>query len=256
MSQNLHDASQPEGPRPQLASPTPQDGAPPRPETRSGAPYSSLPTPPGIPPAPAASGAKIPWRKTGLAVLAAAGVVAGVAIFALSGGSGDNPPPSTPVPAAESHVKKLFVTAVDADQRATDKLKQVLTGTKGVSADDLNAVNAAGLAGLAQSAPKLAADVQSGRRVLYRLYLLDFLVEDGDQVELSVDGVSFGNTVLKGAGTSYLIPLAHGTPANLKIVATADGGGGVTVGFVSSAGEARTEIMQVGDYDQWQAMVQ
>jgi hypothetical protein len=88
------------------------------------------------------------------------------------------------------------------------------------------------------------------------VYLLDFLVEDGDHVEFSVDGASFGDTVLQGAGTSFLIPLAPGTPAHLKLLATADGGGGVTVGFISSLGEARTRVMQVGDFDQWQVVVQ
>jgi hypothetical protein len=39
-------------------------------------------------------------------------------------------------------------------------------------------------------------------------------------------------------------------------VATGDGGGGVTVGFQSSLGEARTRIMQVGDFEQWQVIMQ
>jgi hypothetical protein len=42
----------------------------------------------------------------------------------------------------------------------------------------------------------------------------------------------------------------------MKLVATADGGGGVTVGFVSSMGEARTRILQVGDFEQWQVIMQ
>jgi hypothetical protein len=192
----------------------------------------------------------------GFAVLAAVGVVAGGTWFGISG-LGKSAP--APVPAVESHAKTIFVAAIDADVKATEKLKAILSGSAGggeAAAKDLDAINAAGLGSLAKTSPKIAADIQSGRRVLYRLYLLDFLVEDGDQVELSVDGVSFGDTVLKGAGTSFLIPLAPGTPAQMKILATADGGGGVTVGFVSSQGEARTEIMQVGQFDQWQAVVQ
>ncbi len=117
-------------------------------------------------------------------------------------------------------------------------------------------MNTAGLKSLAETAPAVAADIQSGRRVLYRLYLLDFLAEDGDHVEFFVDGTSLGDIDLKGAGTSFLIPLSPGTPAHLKLLATADGGGGVTVGFVSSAGEAHTQVMQVGDFDQWQVIVQ
>ena len=42
----------------------------------------------------------------------------------------------------------------------------------------------------------------------------------------------------------------------MKVSATADGGGGVTVGFVSSLGEARTRVMQVGESEEWQVTVQ
>jgi hypothetical protein len=163
-----------------------------------------------------------------------------------------------PVPAVETEAKTIRVTAIDADVKATEKLKNILTSPAGAAeaGNDLAALNAPGLARLAKRSPKLAADIQSGRRVLYRIYLLDFLVEDGDHVELSVDGVSLGDTTLKGAGTSFLIPLAPGVPSQLKVLATADGGGGVTVGFVSSLGEARTQILQVGEFDQWQAVVQ
>lgn len=59
--------------------------------------------------------------------------------------------------------------------------------------------------------------------------------------------------MLKGAGTSLLFPLTPDVPAQLKMQATADrGGSGVTVGFVTSLGEARTRVMQIGDIDLWQ----
>jgi hypothetical protein len=55
---------------------------------------------------------------------------------------------------------------------------------------------------------------------------------------------------------SFLIPLVAGTPAQIKLVATANSGGGVTSGFVSSLGEARSNILQVGNSEQWQIIVQ
>jgi len=56
---------------------------------------------------------------------------------------------------------------------------------------------------------------------------------------------------------SFLIPLVAGTPAQIKLVATANsGGGGVTSGFVSSLGEARSDILQVGNSEQRQIIVQ
>jgi len=112
------------------------------------------------------------------------------------------------------------------------------------------------LKALLKTSPKTAADIQSGRSVLYRLFLLDFLAEDGDHAELFVNGVGYGDLYLKNAGNEFLIPLTPGVPAHMKVLATGDGGGGVTVGFVSSLGEARTRIMNVGQSEDWQVTVQ
>jgi len=254
MSQNSPDGPQPRGPLSHVASPPPASAAPDRSLSRPVEPNSPPPGSSNAASTPA--GARTPLRRAGFVVLAAVGIAAGSVWYGMSG---IGTPAPAPAPVVESRAKEIRVAAIDADVKATEKLKAILaggaSGAEG-AAKDLDAVNAAGLGLLAKTSPKMAADIQSGRRVLYRIYLLDFLVEDGDHVELSVDGVSFGDTTLKGAGTSFLIPLAPGTPARLKLLATADGGGGVTVGFVSSLGEARTQIMQVGDFDQWQAVVQ
>jgi hypothetical protein len=70
-----------------------------------------------------------------------------------------------------------------------------------------------------------------------------------------VNGVSYGDLYLKNAGTEFLFPLIPGAPAQMKLTATADGGGGVTVGFVSSMGEARTRTLAVGESEQWEVTV-
>jgi hypothetical protein len=101
----------------------------------------------------------------------------------------------------------------------------------------------------------MAEELQSGRRRLYRVYLLDFLEQDGDQVELFFDGVSCGAIGLKNEGASLLLPIAAGAPLQVRIQAVADGGGGVTVAFISSLGEARTSVLQVGQFEQWQVLV-
>ena len=253
MSQNLHDGLQPQGLVPNLASPPPASMAPSRPASLPGQAHS--PPPGSLQALSTPAAAELPWRMIGLVVLAAAGIVAGATWYGVSGAG---KPAHPPVSVVEWRTKTILVSAVDADLKATEKLREILSGgaSGAEAAKDVGALNAAGLGSLAKGSPKMAADIQSGRRVLYRIYLLDFLVEDGDHAELSVDGVSFGDTALKGAGASFLIPLASGTPAQLKLLATADGGGGVTVGFVSSLGEARTQIMQVGEFDQWQVVVQ
>ncbi len=252
MSQNLQGGPQPIGPRPASAAPEQPSASVPTAPAPRGQAYSR---PPGaLEEAPRAASGKLPWQLVGLGVLAAAVLMGGI-WYGVSGGSSAATPQ---VPAVDKQGETFSVAAVDADAKATALLKAILSGEANSqgAAGELKAINGAALAGLAKSAPQIAGDIKSGRRVLYRIYLLDFLAEDGDHVELSVDGASLGDIALKGAGTSFLIPLAPGTPATLKLLATADGGGGVTVGFISSLGEARTRVMQIGDFDQWQVVVQ
>jgi hypothetical protein len=188
-----------------------------------------------------------------LAVLGVATVAVGVAVgawYALA----PSPPVPTPIAAMLPESQRVFpVSNVDADLKATEYLKGLLSG-KSVEAsgeDPLRAANAEALKALTTASPEMAEDIKSGRSVLYRIYLLDFLAQDGDHVELSVNGIGQGDLYLTNAGKEFLIPLAPGVPARMTLTATADGGGGVTVGFVSSLGEARTQTMSVGQSEEW-----
>jgi hypothetical protein len=190
-----------------------------------------------------------------VATVAAVGIVAS-AWYGLSGGS--SPAPSAAVSAGDQ-LKTFTVAGADADEQATSRLKALLAAGPAAAAsdgEDLRAANAPALCAMAQSDPRMSEEIQSGRRVLYRVFLLDFLADDGDHAELFVNGVSQGDVRLKNEGTSLLIPLAAGMPVQMKLVATADGDGGVTVAFISSLGEARTRVMQVGEFETWQVMVQ
>ena len=94
-------------------------------------------------------------------------------------------------------------------------------------------------------------DLESGKRVLYRVHLLDFLQQDNDEVALFVDNVCLGPVALSNRGTEMLIPLASEKTSRMRVVATRDGGGGVTFGLVSSIGEAKTRVMQTGEVEEW-----
>jgi hypothetical protein len=257
MGEDLGDRLKPPELRPAIERPAPastSSSASPRPASsvaspqQPGAYYSPPPTVAASVPV-----AKPVWP---LAVLGAAVAAASLAVgtwYALKS------PGPIPVISAPARNEKVFsVSMVDADLKATEYLKDVLSGKAAAAsdADPLRAVNAPALKALAKTSPKAAEDVKSGRSVLYRVYLLDFLAEDGDRVELSVDGASYGDLYLKNAGQEVLIPLTRGVPSEMNLLATADGGGGVTVGFVSSLGEARTRTLQVGQSEQWQVTVQ
>jgi hypothetical protein len=245
-------------PEPQISGPVSPQSSQQRPSSfgssRQSAAYYS--PPPGANAPQPASTTKRKGYLAALGILVAAGLAVG-AWYALA-----PPVPPAPVPSAAAVIrneKTFLVSKADADPKATAYLKAQLTGgTSAASATDdpLHAVNAAALLALAKDSPQLAEAIKSDRVVLYRLYLLDFLAEDGDHAELFVDGVGLGDVYLKNAGKDFLIPVIPGTPAQMKLVATADGGGGVTVGFVSSMGEARTRILLVGDFEQWQVIMQ
>jgi hypothetical protein len=161
----------------------------------------------------------------------------------------------------------LLLSQTDMDSKATEGLKKLLSGSSRATdaavslnqdqtqQDALHAANAKALTNLSQDAPKMSQELQSGRRVLYRVHLLDYLAQDGDVVEVFVDGISLGAVSLANAGTEVLIPLTSGASAQMKVVAIADGGGGVTFGMVSSLNEAKTRVMQVGEFEQWTVAV-
>jgi hypothetical protein len=226
----------------------------------SPAPRGQFYTPPPSATSPAvpSSTENSKWRLVGFGFVATVALVAagwyGISTHAGSGNGGIHPP------IAASVQKTFAVSAKDLDQKATDSLKAFFSGSSSdtsAAANALHAVNGRGLMEQAKSNPQLADDFKSGRRVLYRVHLLDYLDEDGDHAELFVNGVSLGDVYLRNAGTEILIPLMAGAPTQIKLLATVDGGGGgVTVGFVSSLGEARTRTMQVGEFEEWQVTVQ
>jgi hypothetical protein len=218
------------------------------------------PPPSAAQPASSVSSSSSRWRLAGLGVVVA--VALGSAAWygmATHGGTAPIGGNISAVAASAPTQKTFSVSNADLDQKATDELKALLSGDSTDSskaADALHAVNAQSLRELGKTNPQMADDIKSGRRVLYRVHLLDFLDEDGDHAELFVNGVGLGDVYLRNAGTEILIPLAAGVPTQMKLLATTDGGGGgVTVGFVSSLGEVRTRIMQVGEFEEWQVTV-
>lgn len=120
-----------------------------------------------------------------------------------------------------------------------------------------DAATAEAVQSLVEKAPEATRqDLASGRQVIYTLHVLDNLAEDADQVEVMVDGVSFGTVTLTNLGQDVLIPLKPGAQAQVRAVARFDGGGGVTFGASSSLGEVRSRIMAVGESDDWTVIAQ
>jgi len=109
---------------------------------------------------------------------------------------------------------------------------------------------------LAAAPAETRAALADGSQVIYSLHVLDDVVEDGDVVEIFVNGTSYGQVTLSSAGQDILIPLPAGTTAKVRAVAVQDGGGGVTFGVTTSQGEIRSTVMAVGQSDDWSVSIQ
>ncbi len=109
---------------------------------------------------------------------------------------------------------------------------------------------------LAQAPEETRAGIAGGTTVIYSLHVLDDVVEDGDVVEIFVNGASYGTVPLANTGQDILIPLPVGTHAQVRALARQDGGGGVTFGVVTSQGELRSTVLAVGQSDDWSVTIQ
>ena len=109
---------------------------------------------------------------------------------------------------------------------------------------------------LAQAPAEVRQQIAEGRTVIYSLHVLDDVVEDGDVVEVFVNGASHGRVLLTSAGQDLLVPLPAGSTAQVHVVAMEDGGGGVTFGVTTSMGEIRSSVMAVGQSDDWSVSIQ
>jgi hypothetical protein len=94
-------------------------------------------------------------------------------------------------------------------------------------------------------APQIASKVNSGQTKFYDVQVWDTCAEDGDIVDVMVDGAVFATVTLMHSPTKVSIPCGPGT--TVSIGARIDGGGGVTLGAKTSAGQYFTPILNPGD---------
>ena len=100
----------------------------------------------------------------------------------------------------------------------------------------------------------LAAALNDGRTGLFRIELFDCCDEDGDIVELDVNGALFATVPIMHQGTKLSIPLQRGNNT-ISIRGVKDGGGGVTLSFRTSRGDYFARYMAVGEEYQMNVVV-
>jgi len=99
------------------------------------------------------------------------------------------------------------------------------------------------------------AAILEGRNELYQIELFDCCDEDGDIVEVVVNGNSFAVVPIMHQGAMVSIPLSQGSNT-VTVRAVKDGTGGVTVSFRTSRGEYFARPLSVGEEHRMEVIVQ
>ena len=109
--------------------------------------------------------------------------------------------------------------------------------------------------------PTLAADgelagaLKDGRKELFQIELFDCCQEDGDVVDVLVNGSHFSTVPITNAGTLLSIPLSSGNNT-ITVLGSQDGRGGVTLSLRTSRGEFFARRMHVGEAYEMGVLVQ
>ncbi len=96
----------------------------------------------------------------------------------------------------------------------------------------------------------MAASLANGSSDLYQLYVYDSCMEDGDIVDLIINGQHFATVPITHAGATLTIPVQKGQTQTVVLRGVRDGGGGITVAFRSSEGDFFARSMAVGQSQQ------
>jgi hypothetical protein len=156
----------------------------------------------------------------------------------------------------------MEVSSVDINRTAMQQIRMALIGNDLVSASA--ALQAAQnlpspSTNPAMRLPSIDADAakafREGRMELYQIELFDCCDEDGDVIEVLVNGKSFAAVPIMHQGTMVAIPLNRGSNT-ITVRGVQDGGGGVTVSFKTSRGEYFARDMAVGEEHHMDVVVQ
>lgn len=95
----------------------------------------------------------------------------------------------------------------------------------------------------------LRREVLRGDTEFYHIFLFDCCAEDGDIVEILLDGVPFRTVKLTNRGATLSVPIAVNANTRIQIRGIYDGGGGITVCCRTSQGRTFLRAMEVGEVE-------
>ena len=151
----------------------------------------------------------------------------------------------------------IVLSSMDADHVTTQLIQGALLN------NDLESANAAlrsaqGVAVGAVVSPdqrksltpsqntRMLTAIRDGSSKFFHLKVFDCCAEDGDVVDILVNGEPFATVPLTHQGTTLSLPLTPGT-TTVTLRGVHDGGGGITVSFQSSQGDYFSQAIGVGE---------
>ncbi len=149
----------------------------------------------------------------------------------------------------------------DKTQQTQSILQNVILGVQDEDLATTKAVKESLLKGevpkiLEQAAPEIKTKILSGEMSFYKFKVFDSVHEDGDIVEIFINGMPFGYIDMNNDGTTISLPLAAGQLQNVAVKGVRDGGGGITFGAQTSSGEIHLRVLDVGETDSFTAKAQ
>ena len=94
--------------------------------------------------------------------------------------------------------------------------------------------------------PGMKTEIRKGDTRFFHIFLYDCCDEDGDVVEVLIDGVPFSTVTLSNQGMTLSVPVAADGSTKIQIRGVYDGGGGITVACRTSKGQGFLRAMPVG----------
>lgn len=175
----------------------------------------------------------------------AAGAVAAAGVVGAAAGSMGSGGPAAQTPAAPVQSAPMApaapAPAVSAENRPSSPLP--------IAPPELIAA--------AATAPQSALTIEGQKAVqsdgysIFSMRLIDNVDQDGDVVQILIDGVPMSFLSLTHAGATLEIPLKKGESHRITVMAVRDGVGGITLGLQTSAGTITSRRMAVGETDSW-----
>lgn len=95
--------------------------------------------------------------------------------------------------------------------------------------------------------PGMREELRRGDACFYHIFLYDSCDEDGDVVDILIDGHRFATVPITRQGTTLSLPLGVGRPTSVVVRGVYDGGGGITVACQTSRGEGFVRPLEVAE---------